>query len=130
MVMKATLDGIIEFEQMDLAVGSWRRASIERSAAGVDGALKVDLGMRTREIVQKGVIRAPSRSALMAKVDFIRDNQDGACHTMETSAGGERFEDMWIEKVMVSGTEYGGSGASCEIEIRYVQLRDISLCSE
>jgi hypothetical protein len=121
--MKATLDGTIDFEQTELVVGSWRRESIERAAAGIDGAIKVDLGRRTREIVQKGVIRAPSRSALMAKIDFVRDMADGTCHTMET-AGGARFEDMRIEKVMVSGTEYSGSGASCEVEIKYVQLRD------
>lgn len=121
--MKATLDGIIDFEQTKLDVGSWRRDSIERAAAGINGAVNIDLGKRTREIVQKGVVRAPSRSALMAKVDFIRDMADGACHTMET-AEGQRFQDMWIEKVMVSGTEYSGSGASCEVEVRYVQLRD------
>jgi len=121
--MKATLDGIIEFEQAKLDLGSWQRDSIERAAAGVDGVVNIDLGKRTREIVQKGVMRAASRSALMAKVDFFRDMADGRYHTMET-AEGRRFEDMWIEKVMVSGTEYNGSGASCEVEIRYVQLRD------
>lgn len=123
MVMKTTLDGIVDFEQTDLSVGSWRRDSIEKAAAGVDGAVKIDLGRRTREVVQEGVIRAPSRSVLLAKVDFIRDNQDGRCHTMET-ADGELFDNMWLEKVKVSGTEYSGSGASCEVEIKYVQLRD------
>ena len=121
--MKATLDGTIDFEQTKLDVGSWRRDSIERAVAGVNGAVNIDLGKRTREIVQKGVIRAPSRSALMAKVDFIRDMADGACHTMET-AEGERFENLWIDTVKVGSTEYRGSGASCEVEIRYVQLRD------
>jgi len=126
--MKATLDGIIDFEQTQLAVGSWQRESIERAAAGVDGAIKVDLGRRTREIVQKGVMRAPSRAALIARVDIICDSQNGACHTMET-AGGARFEDMWIQKVRAGSIEYSGSGASCGIEIKYVQLRDSSLRS-
>jgi len=122
--MKATLDETIEFEQTELAVGSWRRESIERAAAGVDGAIKVDFGRRTREIVQKGIIRSPSRAALLSKVDFIYDMANGASHTMET-AEGDKFENMWIEKVMVGSTEYRGSGASVEIEIRYVQLRDV-----
>jgi len=121
--MKTTLDGIINFEQTKLDAGSWRRDSIERAAAGVDGTIKVDLGRRTREIVQKGVIRAPSRSLLLAKVDFIRDNQDGRCHTVDV-AGGERFDSMWIEKVKVGNIEFSGTGASCGIEIKYVQLRD------
>ena len=120
--MKVTLDEIIEFEQTELAVGSWRRESIERATAGVDGAIKVDLGRRTREIVQKGVIRSPSRAALLAKVDFIRDMGNGASHTTET-AEGDKFENMWIETVKIGSTEYRGSGASVEIEIRYVQLR-------
>lgn len=121
--MKATLDGTIDFEQTKLDVGSWRRDSIERVAAGVNGAVNIDLGKRTREIVQKGVIRSSSRALLRIKADFIREMADGTCHTMET-AEGQRFQDMWIEKVMVSGTEYSGSGASCEVEIKYVQLRD------
>ena len=121
--MKVTLDEIIEFEQTELAVGSWRRESIEKAAAGVDGAIKVDLGRRTREIVQKGVMWSPSRAALMAKVDFIYDMGNGASHTMET-AEGDKFENMWIETVKIGSTEYRGSGASVEVEIRYVQLRD------
>ena len=121
--MKTTLDGIIEFEQTQLAVGSWRRESIERSAAGVDGAVKVDLGRRTREIVQKGVIQSGSRAALLAKVDIISDMANGASHTVEI-AEGDKFENMWIEKVVVGSTEYRGSGTSVEIEIKYVQLRD------
>jgi hypothetical protein len=119
--MKVTLDEIIEFEQTELAVGSWRRESIERAAAGVDGAIKVDLGRRTREIVQKGVIRSPSRATLLAKVDFVCDMADGASHTMET-ADGDKFENMWIEKVIVGSIEYRGSGAAVEVEIGYVQL--------
>ena len=122
--MKTTLDGTIEFEQTELVVGSWRRDSIERSAAGVDGALSIDLGKRTREIVQKGVMRASSKAVLRIKVDYIRAMADGTCHTMET-ADGQRFQDMWIERVKVSGTEYSGSGASCEVEIKYTQLRDL-----
>ena len=124
MIMKVTLDGTIDCEQMELAVGSWRRDNIERSAAGVDGAVKVDLGQRTREIEQKVVMRAPSRRALFAKIDFVRGNQDGSSHSMETGEG-ERFENLCIEKVTVGHIEYSGSGASCEIEIGYVQLRDV-----
>ncbi len=121
--MKVTLDEIIEFEQTELAVESWRRESIERTAAGIDGTLKVDLGRRTREIVQKGVIRSPSRAALLAKVDFICDMGNGASHTIET-ADGDKFENIWIDIVKVGSTEYRGSGAAIEIEIRYVQLRN------
>jgi len=121
--MKATLDGTIEFEQVELSVGSWRRDNIERSAAGVDGAVKVDLGQRRREIVQKVVMRAPSRTALFAKIDFVRGNQDGRCHSMETGES-ERFEHLWIDTVKIGSTDYRGRGASCKVEIRYEQLRD------
>lgn len=121
--MKATLDRTIEFEQTELVVGSWRRDMIERGAAGIDGVVSIDLGKRTREIVQKGLMRAGSRAVLRIKVDYIRAMADGACHTMET-ADGQRFENMWIDSVKVSSTEYSGSGASCEVEIRYTQLRD------
>ncbi|MHC5059710.1 MAG: hypothetical protein ACYTFK_01305 [Planctomycetota bacterium] len=119
--MKTTLDEIIEFEQTELAVASWEWASIERSAAGVDGAVKVDLGRRTRQIVQKGILRAPGREALSAKVDFVCDMAGGASHTVETTDG-QRFENLWIDLFKTSSIEYSGRGASCEFEIRYVQL--------
>ncbi|HIJ67794.1 MAG TPA: hypothetical protein HPP87_09565 [Planctomycetes bacterium] len=122
--MKAMLDDIIGFEQTELSIGSWRRASIERAAAGVDGSVLIDLGIRARGIVQKGLLRAPSRASLLAKVDFVRDNQDGASHTMQTEAG-EYFEDMCITNVKAGFIDFGGSGASCEIEISYVQLKDV-----
>jgi hypothetical protein len=121
--MKATLDGTIDFEQTKLDVGSWRRDSIERAASGVDGVVSVDLGRRARDVVQKGVIRAKSRSALMANVDSIRDMADGACHTMETIEG-ERFENLRIDSIKTGGTDYIGAGACQEIEIKYTQLRD------
>jgi len=121
--MKATLDGIIEFEQTELSIGSWGRASIERSAAGVDGAVRIDLGGRTRQIVQNGAVRAASRALLLATVDFLRNRQNGASHTMQTSAG-EQFEELWIERIKVGHIEFAGSGASCQIEIDYVQLKN------
>lgn len=121
--MKTTLDGTIEFEQTELAIGSWRRDSIERSAVGVDGALSIDLGKRTREIVQKGLARASSRAVLRIKVDSIRATADGKRHTMET-VDGERFDNLWIDSIKVGGTDFSGRGASCEVEIRYTQLRD------
>lgn len=120
--MKATLDGIIDFEQTKLDVGSWRRDGIERAASGVDGVVSVDLGRRAREIVQKGIIRAASRAALAPKVDSIREKADGACHTMETIEG-ERFENLRIDSIKTGGTDYSGAGACQEIEIKYTQLR-------
>jgi hypothetical protein len=119
--MKATLDGTIEFEQTELAIGSWQRGNIERAAAGVDGVVSIDLGKRTREIVQKGLMRAGSRAVLRIKVDYVRAMADGKCHAMET-AEGERFENLRIDSIKASSTEYSGRGASCEFEIRYVQL--------
>jgi len=122
--MKATLDRTIEFEQTELAVGSWRRDNIERSAASVDGTLSIDLGKRTREIVQKGLIRAGSRAVLRIKVDYIRAMADGSCHTMET-AEGERFENLRIDTLRAGQKDYSGTGVCCEIEIEYTQLRDL-----
>ncbi len=54
--MKAILDNTIEFEQLQLEIGSWERDSAKRAVAGLDGVLSIDLGMRGREIVVTGVL--------------------------------------------------------------------------
>lgn len=62
--MRATLDNVIAIEDSSVEVGSWSRDSIERSVGGLDGVLSIDLGMRGREIVQRGCLRAVSGAGL------------------------------------------------------------------
>lgn len=121
--MRAKLDGKTEFEQTELAVGSWRRDSIERSAAGVDGVVSVDLGKRTRKIVQSGLVRAGSDEGLKSKIDAVSALMDGGTHVLETAVG-ERFDNLRIDAFEMGQKDYSGRGACQEIEIKYTQLKD------
>lgn len=119
--MNATLDGVVGFEQVDIAVGSWERGSVERSAAGVDGVVSVDLGLRRREIVQRGLIWAFTNEQLRSKFDTIRMLMDGGTHTM-IGDDGSYFDRLRVDGVEEGRRAYSGRGVSCEFEIRYRQL--------
>lgn len=87
--MHVTLDGQAVFDEQELtiAVGSPSRASLEKTVAGLDGVLSIDLGARSRRMRQTGVLRAVSRIALNARLDAIAAFLDGQTHTLMTADG-------------------------------------------
>ena len=119
--MKATLDGVVGFEQVEITVGSWKRGSVERSTAGVDGVLSVDLGLRRREIVQRGLLWAFTNQQLLSKFETIRMLMDGGTHTLMGSDG-SYFDRLRVDGIEEGRKAYSGRGVSCEFEIRYRQL--------
>ena len=72
---------------LTIAVGSPGRASLERSIAGLDGVLSIDLGARSRRIRQTGVLRAAGRAAMNARIEAIAAFLDGRTHTLATADG-------------------------------------------
>ncbi len=119
--MKATLDGLVLFEQLELKEGSWQREAVQRTAAGLDGMVSVDLGCRSRQIVGRGVIRAFSDLTLEARLDTIRLFMDGATHTLMTSDG-RCLSNLRIDAVSAGEQTKSGSGVRCEFEIKCTQL--------
>ena len=71
--MNVSLDGKALFDEQEPAIelGSLSRKSIERTVPGLDGILSVDLGLRGREIRQKGVLRAASKAGLDDRIEAI-----------------------------------------------------------
>ena len=120
--MAAMLDSTIKFEQLGLEVGSRARDSIERSAAGVDGALSIDLGMRERKIVVKGLLRAISVELLLARENSMAELIDGDMHILE-SANGVKFKNLRIDSFEVTRQDYSGSGVCSEFTMQVTQLR-------
>ncbi len=119
--MKVVLNGIATFEQRKLTLGSWRRESVERSAAGVDGTVSIDLGKRSRELVQEAVFRAFNEVQLKAKVDIVRQYMDGSACWFVVQ-GGQQFDNLRVDSIEVEDKDYSGAGVSCVCEIRYTQL--------
>ena len=117
------LDGINLFGEGEsqIEVGSFSRESIERSAAGLDGVVSIDLGGRGRKIQQKGEIRARSKADLDSKVGEISAFIYWDTHTLVGSQG-ERFENLRVDSVSVKNERESGSGVVADYEVVYTQL--------
>ena len=85
--MSTTLDGKALFDEQDLEihVGTWRRASVERAISGLNGMVSIDLGRRDRQIRQRGILRAASHTALQSRIASIEGFLDGGAHTLVTT---------------------------------------------
>jgi len=121
--MSVTFDGNTLFDEqgLQIEVGSHNRACLERAICGLDGVLSIDLGERTREIRQRGALRAPSRAALQARTDFIVAFIDGGTHTLRT-ADGQEHRNVRMDSFRQFNEHAGGPGIVVEYEILYTQL--------
>ncbi len=122
--MKALLDNTIEFELVELGVGSWSRERVDRGAAGVDGIVSVDLGLRVRQIVVKGRLRGVSVKSLGEKVDLVCSLMDSKVHEL-TVCDGREFGDLQVESFEVTKEDSSGIGPYCEFEMGLRQLRSL-----
>lgn len=122
--MSTTLDGQALFDEQDLQIAcdSIQRASIERSACGLDGMLSIDLGQRTRKIQQSGMLRAASAAGMNARANAINAFLDGQTHTLAT-ADGREYANLRMDTFKQSEAEVAGFGLAVKYEIVYTQLR-------
>jgi hypothetical protein len=122
--MSTALDGqsLFDEQQLEIELGAVSRDSIERAVPGLDGVLSVDLGGRSREIKQKGVLRARSRSQMGERISAISAYIDGNTHTLVTGSG-EEFENLRLDVFKVSKERAGGGGVAIDYEIVYTQLK-------
>ncbi len=118
--MQATFDSAVEFKALKIKAGSWDRAAIEKSAAGLDGVVSVDLGMRKRKIKVSGLVEAQSKSELSAKTARVEALLDGGMHTLEAGA---MYENVRVDSFAVVKEGVSGRGVSCEFEMELSQLR-------
>jgi hypothetical protein len=121
--MTVTLDNSTLFDEqgLQIEVGSLSRAHVERAICGLDGMLSIDLGERTREIRQKGVLRAASRAAMQTRIDTIAAFIDGHTHTLRT-AGGQEYRNLRVDSFRQLDERAGGQGIVVQYEIVYMQL--------
>ena len=121
--MSATLDGQKLFDEQDLKIepGSVSRDSTERTVSGLDGVLSIDLGRRSREIKQRGVLRAKSKSQMNERISTISAYIDGNTHTLVTKSD-EKFENLRMDVFKVMEKRVSGGGFCCDYEIIYTQL--------
>lgn len=122
--MSATLDGqsLFDEQQLEIEPGSISRDSIERTVPGLDGVLSIDVGERGREIKQRGVLRAKSRSQMDDRISVISAYMDGDTHTLATGSGKE-FDNLRMDVFKVSKERASGGGVAIDYEIVYTQLK-------
>jgi hypothetical protein len=128
-VMRATIDETLEFEQEYLKVGSYHRDAVERSITGLDGVMSIDLGMRKRQLLQKGILHADSTESLRGKVNSFSKLMDGRTHKL-VLGDASYFGNLRVDVFEVAKENHSGIGPSCNFEIRYTQLMDSSETTE
>ncbi|OHB68049.1 MAG: hypothetical protein A2Y77_08905 [Planctomycetes bacterium RBG_13_62_9] len=117
------LDGHALFDEqgLQIEIASPSRACIERSVCGLDGAVSIDLGTRTREIRQHGTLHAAGRAAMRVRIDAISAFMDGDTHTL-TAASGQEYENIRMDVFEQVAEHVVGSGVLVEYRIVYRQL--------
>ena len=122
--MSATLDGQILFDKQHFEIeqGSTSRKSIERAAPGLDGVLSIDMGGRSRKIVQKGVLRTKSKAQMDEKISAISAYMDGDTHTLVTDSG-EELDNLRMDVFKVNKERTSGGSVAVDYEIIYTQLK-------
>ncbi len=123
--MRTTLDGQAVFDEQELTISadSPSRASLERSVAGLEGLLSIDLGARSRRIRQTGTLRAAGQAALNTRIDAIAVFLDGQTHTL-TTAGGRTYANLRMDSFRQMEERADGIGVVVGYEIIYTQLGD------
>jgi hypothetical protein len=121
--VSTTLDGKALFDEQDLQIeaGSIERASIERAVPGLDGMLSIDLGRRSRQVRQRGTLRAASQAALRSRIDAIMALIDGHLHTLVT-ADGRHYANLRADAFKLLDERTAGPGVVARYEIIYRQL--------
>ena len=100
---------------------SWRRESIERGFAGLDGVVSVDLGRRERKLKQQGRLSAVSTAALLKRMEEITNYIDGLAYKL-VDQHGTVYEHVRMDEFTVLGSLTSANQACCEYEVIYTQL--------
>ncbi len=104
----------------ELEVKSPQRDIVQRSAAGLDGQVNIDLGFRGRKIVQKGELRAKNQAELQRQIDQINELIDGKLHILKCPDG-RIFENLLIDEFQMGSSVTGGAHTCCQYKIAYTQ---------
>ncbi len=121
---------MILFDQQDLYSSgpaslqpdSWQRQTVRRGFAGQDGELLLDLGRRSRAIVQTGRLQADTIDALDSQIQAIEAAADGDVCTL-TGPHGREFPNTILEGFSLQTPVRTGRGLWCDYRIEYRQLR-------
>jgi len=113
---------LFDRQQVEIESDSLRRSSKERSIAGLDGVLSIDLGKRGRRIKQKGTLRAGNTGELLERIAAISAFMDGDTHILSISNDRE-LNDLRMDSFNTTRERTSSSGVTVDYEIIYLQLK-------
>ena len=99
----------------------WQRSMHRRGFAGADGEVVLDLGLRSRNIVQTGRLQAATADALHALLDAINAHCDGAVHDLVDNYG-RSYSQVILERCETTTPVRCSRGFYCDYHIEYRQL--------
>ncbi len=119
--MWAIINESIFVDEQNIRARSWTRQHADKSGAGVDGVVSVDLGRRTRELSQQGTLRALSREGLQKVIDQIESLAGTGEITIRTERG-QVYSHLRMDQFEAGYIFFAGVGVCCEFTARYCQL--------
>jgi len=104
-----------------ILVGSVQRQLARRGFAGLNGEMILDMGLRTREITQRGRLQAQSAASLADLMANIEAVLDGGLHDL-TDNHGRTHANVLVEQFQPETPLRRGRNYWCEYTIRYRQM--------
>jgi len=100
---------------------SWRRETVDRGFAGLNGVVSIDLGRRERKLKQRGCLRAVSVESLVQMIEDISAYINGQAYEL-VDHNGVSYVNVRMDSFILLGPITAGNQAGCEYEIIYTQL--------
>jgi len=100
---------------------TWSRSMQPRSFAGVDGELVLDMGLRSRRVIQQGRLQSSTAAGITALTSAIESKLDGKTHTLIDDLGCT-YSPVIVEKFEPATAVSRGRGFWCDYTITYRQL--------
>ena len=100
---------------------AWQRQIERRSFPGISGELVLDMGMRSRRIVQQGRLQADTASSLAELAAAIEQFADGQTHVLVDNHG-QTHSPVILESFEPATPFQQGRGFWCDYVIQYLQL--------
>ena len=104
----------------ELEPQSWVREKLTKTFPGLDGELIIDLGKRSRKIIQTGKLIAGTISTINNQIEQIENLIDSNFHTLIDNHS-RVFNRVQIENFTLKTPLKTGNGYHCKYEIVYRQ---------
>lgn len=120
-MIKIDSENVFGGSPAELKYKSWERENIVKTFPGIDGELIIDLGKRSRLIVQTGRLRAGNQSEIKQMITNIENLIDGSTHTL-TDNYSNSYNNIIIENFELTSAIQAGPTFFCDYKITYRQL--------